>query len=250
MASLAIVLNSIYGNSNHYSQSAYQRTPETKAITETRFMEIPIRENTFEIPLLALNSFMNALRLGDRHDSLIAELYSTGRTSQFRSLDAIVKDVLSTPFYKRLVKVTLPNVSNVYYSTFGALFDADLKPLMMMSWIMERTIGEDRHYMYSFKKPLLRIDPVSFVSKEDPVQKLLSGRLLSNALENSMYPPRYYELRDYFTTDRFAGRDYKVKVEIDECPFILKSVDVPSISVTNESLLQLAADNIHEVMQL
>jgi hypothetical protein len=40
-----------------------------------------------------------------------------------------------------------------------------------------------------------------------------------------------------------------VKIEIDECPFVIRGTDVPSISVTNEDLLQLAADHIDEIIQ-
>ena len=246
MASLTSVIQSIYENS--YSYSRWNNGSNTSPVTETRFMEIPISDSTFELPILAITAFGNMLNREEQSDTLVAEMYSTGYTSTYKSLEAIMKELLARPFYYHLSKISIQNTSDVYYSTFGAVFNAEMKPIMMLSWIMERMKTEG-HDMYSFMKPLLRIDPETWLLKENSVQKFLSGRMITNALESTIYPPYNYECREYFNTERYGSDTFKVKVEIEESPFIVRSIDTPSISATNEGLLQLAANHIDELMQ-
>jgi hypothetical protein len=73
--------------------------------------------------------------------------------------------------------------------------------------------------------------------------------MITNALESVVYPPYNYKCREYFNTERYGWDTFKVKVEIEESPFIVRSIDAPSISDTNEGFLQLAANHIDELMQ-
>jgi lipopolysaccharide/colanic/teichoic acid biosynthesis glycosyltransferase len=62
------------------------------------------------------------------------------------------------------------------------------------------------------------------------------------------YTPSAYDCRDFIEQSGYLSFNH-VKIEIDECPFVIRGTEVPSISVTNEGLLQLAAEHIDEILQ-
>lgn len=248
MASLNSVIQAIFEDSNSNSQirRQYCRSTSNTPITVKKYMEIPIGSDVFELPLFAFEDFKKMHQNEKVGDVIVASLYSCGQTSNYKSLDSIMKDVLSTYFNKRLCKVQIPNSPNVYYATFGAVFDENFTPLMMLSWIMERRVSEEGVIKYRYKKPLLRLNPYPCLNKEDALQKFICGRWMTTALGTRVYIP-YSGCRDFIEHDYFSFEH--VKIEIDECPFVIRGTDVPSISVTNEGLLQLAADHIDEILQ-
>lgn len=251
-SSLDSVIESIFQGSNNNSVIDRYRYRETNApITPQMYMEIPIDGESFELPLLAFEAFRQTLKSPIQYDTLAASVYSCGQTSSYKSLDAVMRDVLSTKFSRHLSKVLIAGSTNVYYATFGTVFDVNLKPLMMLSWIMEKKYDGEGKMKYHYKRPLLRLNPYPCVGKEDSLQRWLGGKMLTTSLGAMISTPYYYDLGDYLEQSRtYTTRDWhKVKVEIDECPFTIRSSDVPSVSVTNEGLLQLAADHIIEIMQ-
>ena len=251
-SSLDSVIESIFQGSNSNSVIDRYRYRETNTpITPQMYMEIPIDGESFELPLLAFEAFRQTLKSPIQYDTLAASVYSCGQTSSYKSLDAVMRDVLSTKFSRHLSKVLIAGSTNVYYATFGTVFDVNLKPLMMLSWLMEKKQDGDGRIKYHYKRPLLRLNPYPCISKEDALQRWLSNKMLTTTLETSINTPYYYDLGDYLEQSRaYSNRGwYSVKVEIDECPFVIRSCDVPSVSVTNEGLLQLAADHILEILQ-
>ena len=214
--------------------------------TSKKYMEIPITSDTFELPILTLPAFKEMLDEKLDRELLVVQLYSYNNTSQYRSMDAIMKDVLSTEFGERLIKIEVPGSTNYYYGTIGAVFDKDFKPLMMMSWIMERERRDDNTIKYRYKKPLLRLNPVTLTSKEDALLKWLGGRLLSNTLNTIVAPPYFYSCFHFIRQSQYYPQP---RVEIDVSPFTLRSVDTPSVSVTNESLLNIVEQHIEEILQ-
>lgn len=245
MASLGSIISTIFEGSSQNSH--IRRGSIDTPITPEKYMEIPINSNVFELPLLAFEDFKKINQNRKACDVIVASLYSCGQTSGYKSFDSIMKDVLSTRFNRHLCKVQVANTPNVYYATFGAVFDENLTPLMMLSWIMEKIVHEGSAIKYQYKKPLLRLNPYPCINKEDALQKFLCGRWVSTTLGTTIYTPSSYGL-DYMEDSEHLNFNY-VKVEIDECPFIIRGTDVPSISVTNEGLLQLAADHIDEILQ-
>ena len=245
MASLGSTISAIFeGNiRNSHIRWSSNDTP----VTPEKYMEIPINSNVFELPLLAFEDFNKINKDRKACDVIVASLYSCGQTSGYKSFDSIMKDVLSTRFDRHLCKVQIANIPNVYYATFGAVFDENLTPLMMLSWIMERIVHEGGIVKYRYKKPLLRLNPHPSINKDDALQKFLCGRWMTTTLGATIFTPSSYGL-DYMEDSGYSNFDY-VKVEIDECPFVIRGTDVPSISVTNEGLLQLAADHIDEILQ-
>ena len=251
MASLDSVIGAIFGDSNRNSlirRQYYNRSTGNTPITVKKYMEIPIDSDVFELPLFAFEDFKKMHKDEKTGDVIVASLYSCGQTSNYRSLDSIMKDVLSTYFNSHLCKVQIPNSTNVYYATFGAVFDENFTPLMMLSWIMERRINEEGVIKYQYKKPLLRLNPYPCLNKEDALQKFICGRWMTTALGETIYAPSFYGCESFIEQQGYLSFNH-VKIEIDECPFVIKGTDVPSISITNEGLLQLAADHIEEILQ-
>lgn len=250
MTSLSDVIESVLLGSHSYSRIQHmpQRNSNTSAYIRRKYLEIPIDSNVFELPVLALDAFVDMLGSNKESDVLVAQLYSSGSESEYKSLDAIIKDTLSTPISRHLCKINVQNSTNVYYGTFGAVFNADMEPLMMLSWIMERRTGSDGKVMYRYKRPLLRLHPDPCVIKEDALQNLLAGRLLSKTLQVSVGIPWFRQIVGFIDQSRsFYGNS--VRIEIDKSPFVIKETDTPSISLTNEALLQMAAEHMDEIMQ-
>ena len=249
MASLDSVIDAIFRNSDRYSQirrQYYNRNTSNTPITVRKYMEIPISSDVFELPLFAFEDFKKMHQNKKISDVIVASLYSCGQTSDYKSLDSIMKDTLSTHFDEHLCKVQIANSHNTYYATFGAIFDKDFTPLMMLSWIMERMVNEDGIIKYQYKNPLLRLNPYPCLSKEDALQKFICGRWMTYTLGTSVSAPHLPGCTG-FMEQSDCLRFNHVKVEIDECPFVIRSIEVPSISVTNEDLLRLAADYIDEM---
>lgn len=250
MASLNTVIEAIFGDNDRHSQirrQYYGRHAYDNPTTVKKYMEIPIGSDVFELPLLAFEDFKSMHMNGKESDMIVASLYSCGQTSNYKSLDNIMKDVLSTHFNKHLCKVQISNSPNTYYATFGAVFDENFTPLMMLSWIMERKANAEGVVKYHYKNPLLRLNPYPCLNKEDALQKFICGRMMTTTLGTIVYIPSPYGCRDFIESDAYLSFNH-VKIEIDECPFVIRGTDTPSISVTNEGLLQLAADHIDEIV--
>lgn len=251
--SLDAVINAIFqgGHRNSRIEMSYGRTLETTPVTSKKYMEIPISGDVIELPLLAFDAFRDIKKRSINSDVLVAQLYSCGTTSDYKSLDAIMRDTMSTNFNRHLMQVQIAGCPSTYYATYGAVFNDDLKPLMMLSWIMEKKADGDGRLKYHYKRPLLRINPGVCVSKEDNVQRFIANKVLLNSLNYPIATPYFFNCDAFIdqTRDYSSRSTWAVKVEIDECPFYIKTIDTPSISVTNEGLLQLAADHIEEILQ-
>ena len=99
---------------------------------------------------------------------------------------------------------------------------------------------------YKIIKPILRIDPQVFLSRSNTLEKLIVNKMLNACLEDPVALPRY-DLPARIVILRSAR--LPVKVEIDECPFLIHQSDTPSISTTNQQLLQVAINHIDELIQ-
>lgn len=245
------VIEAIFFDDHSYSKIDRWNRNDGSPTTMLRYMEIPLNGDVFELPLLAFTAFRNMCKDHIESNFLVAQLFSCGRTSQYKSLDSIMKDCLSADFSKHLIEVQVPGTSTIYYVTSGAVFDKDFKPLMMLSWLLERKTDGDGRIKYHYKKPLLRLNPEICVGKEDSVQRFLSGKLMTTGLSTIIRTPYFDDSNSFMQqTPPWAGRDtHHLKVEIDQSPFVIRGIEAPSISVTNKDLLQLAADHIDEMIQ-
>ena len=253
MSSLVDTIETIYQGGSHSMINRMNTGSHVPSAPTTAklYMEIPIGSDVFELPLLAYSAFRDMLSHNRHCDTLVAQIYSCGLESSYKSLDAIMKDVLTAKPSLHLCKVRVPGSPTVYYSTYGTVFDSRLKPLMMLSWVFERKADDNGKVKYHYKKPLLRLNPQTCLLKEDALQRFMAGRMLTGSLESYVTIPYFVNMNEFLEqtrsyTDR---RNFHVRIEIDECPFVIRGVDIPSISLTNEALLQMAADHIDEILQ-
>lgn len=229
-----------YHYSYHYTDVAYNKA--------VRFMEIPITDDTFEMPILALSEFEKLImqKQDMSTDALVVRLFSRGRTSSYKSLDRVMRDNLLESFGDNRLVVTPVGSgqdAHTYYSTYGAIFDSDFTPVFMCSYIMQRippAEGEDL-CTYEFVRPVLTVAPHVFINKLDAMQRLISNKIMVYSLNNSVSSPSFYNSGGRV---RGINRSMSVKVQLDASPFKLHDTPSPSISTTNEQLLQTVIDRI------
>lgn len=221
-----------------------------------KYMEIPITDNTFELPLLAIDTF-HELIVKDKDDqvkTIVVVLNTQEISSRYKSLERAMTDVLTETYNRRLalIYVKQGNEMAPYYGTQGAIFDKDFNPLMMCSCVIERSKeSEDSKSIYKFSKLILRIDPHAFLHKTTSMERFISNKMITTCLENNFYLPSINYRMNINRNDLRVIRPnekFPVKVEIDDCPFTIRSAATPSISTNNQQLLQVAIDYINEIL--
>lgn len=200
-------------------------------------------EGIFEIPLFLMNRLTTHLPFIDRSTEVaVVRLESTDDYAKYKSLPAIVKEVIR-PTYNTdsaitaiSFKVHEKDCTYNYYSLGGAVFTEALKPLMISTWEVEKTITNDTA-SYNFICPVLHINPDCYF-RPYPIEKFIIGRFLKAALNTNISCP---------SSNCRLGSEYNcytkpLKVEISELHFPLKAARTPSINTTNEELLKLVSD--------
>lgn len=215
---------------------------------------IPINKEEFEIPVFALDLFNSMLRDSSTDynnlDALVLQLLVGNRTCTYKSLDSRVRNILIKK-YKishlwKLIKTEDPEIT--YYATSGAIFNQNYEPVMLMTWQMRKVHTEVSPQEFEFVRPILRVSPEVIVNKVDPVQRHIGNKIIPLVLaERYISRPTMDYSRIYGEVPRSTY--YRVKVIIDKMPFPLQTADVPSISTTNEVLLNIALNYIDEVVQ-
>lgn len=215
-----------------------------------KYMEIPLHGDVFEVPILALIAFEDSLdRLtGASPDAMVIKLNTDHRVSIYKSLERNMRDILIDPFVEhRLIPIKVPEGDRtiIYYGTQGAIFKEDLTPMMLCSYLIER-VAVDGGVKYKILKPVLRITPTVYMHRTLPMEKFIINKMLPACLEDVVELP----YNNLFSRGLFLPFDRSreiVKVEIDTFPFVVRQSDTPSISTTNQQLLQLAIDHIDEL---
>lgn len=233
----------LYGHTVWY----YSRQNGNNHIESGGYMEVPIKDDVFELPLFAFHDFNNIMtRDADTEtEALVVDLNTAGYSSSYKTLDRVMQDVLLESFYSSrlvVIKMEQPGGNLICYGTHGAVFDEDFNPILMCSYQVQRyTQGEETRY--SLIRPIIRVHPDTFKSRETPMQKFINNKLLIACLEENLHLPYRYHLHERIDTD---DTRLPARIEIDSIPFIIHKPDVPSISTTNQQLLQLALDHIDE----
>lgn len=251
--------------SNMFRLNTYERCfrhwrDENRPISNSsvRYIELPIDKEFFEMPVFAFNKFVQAVGHNDdiSANALVAILNTADRNSGYKSIERCMKDILEESFTdSRLVKVEVKDGSNtmLYYGTHGAIFDRNFDPLMVASYKMEkcfRTVvnaGEPDKVIpyYKFTEAILRVNPDVYIYKRDPMEKFIVNKMISGCLLLHTELPLHIRL-----VDRIFGDNYMpFHIEIGNSPFIIHDTDTPSISTTNEQLIQTVIDHVEEVLQ-
>jgi hypothetical protein len=230
----------------------YYFSPRGEISGNKKYLEIPINEDVFEMPIFALEAFVDLTR--DNRDlstnAVTAMLYTLNKEPRYKSLDRYMRDIILEQFtHSRLVKCEVKQGAEniLYYATHGTVFDRCFNPMMMCSWLIEKIGLNDTTRKYRFIKPILRINPDCYISQADPIQRWIAKKAAVVGLSMHLGRPFNYDLTTAFETS-IASETTDLTVEICKCPFKIKTADIPSISTTNEVLLQIAIDHIEEII--
>lgn len=233
-----------------YSRSYSHLREATYTCDEERSMILPIAyDEVMELPTFLMRTSLVSPGLHSKsNDALVVNLCTQNKASTYKSMDAKVRNLISLSFsnYKLTSLEEDGTNGRRYYMTQGAIFDEKFNPVMMMLWqIRLDTVGTSM--MLRAIRPILRISP-DVMRKSDKVQRFILNRVLPATLEiRNLYIDNLIPEISNYREDR--DKSFSIKVEIDQPSFPLKRIEYPSVSTTNEKLLDIALDHIDEMVQ-
>lgn len=242
MNALSYILERNYAHCLYNYSADDSATPvEGKSL----YMIIPLAENHIEVPTFAVCG----LRRDLHSEALVVILGNTGYKAPYKSLSCNIRYGLEREYTSyRLINITPNNDEDTYYATCGAIFNKDCIPVMMLTWEIDKVpLPDNTDFQYKFMRPVLRLAPEVF-RKSNAVEKFIVNKVIPEILTlgNLNFPHR--EDTHGFYPHHYGEVVPDVKIIVEYCPFRLSSVDTPSISTTNRSLLDIALDNLNEIV--
>lgn len=210
------------------------------------YMTIPVTGDLLDIPVFAFNTFIGRVMYNrESVDAIAATLSDNGKVSSFKSMDVAIRNLLTLRLSNNNL-TRLPNKKDsdpVYYCTRGTVFDSSYNPVVLMSWRLKKVVVGFRT-KFAPQEAVLRVSPLVFIQRGSSVERFIINKIIPAALSISrIYPPTGVPSSVNITYNP------KIKVEIAYCPFSISQTDAPSISTTNEELLNVAIDNLDELVQ-
>lgn len=213
----------------------------------TVYMEIPIKEDYFELPCFVLvvcngsTPYYSVDLDSLDKDAIVVPLNTLEFKPWYTTIGAYMKDVLTGNIKEQgLIKLTTKDGDNLktYYATYGAIFDDSFSPILLCSWKVSRQRTEEGKPYLKLEVPILRVASDCYLRKANQIERFIANKFVQTALEcrNMTYRNMSLSLNN-------------LRVEITNMPFNLRKVETPSISTSNEELLQIARDHINEVLQ-
>ena len=222
---------------------------------KSSYMLIPVTGDNIEIPTMAMYSLPtleNKILQKEPIDALVVNLNNNGGYSSFKSASASIRDAFTVLYKNAHLRklVTVGDPEKTYYGTYGAIFDENFKPIVILSWELKKIYRDDDQdsFRYKFIRPILRVAPEVFINKSNTVERFIINQIIPTALSVIyLSSPRCH--RSVIYESNSTNCNTKVKVLIEKIPFIIKETDVPSISTTNEELLGTALNYIDEIVE-
>lgn len=220
---------------------------------KSSYMLIPVTGDNIEIPTMAMFSLPtleNKILQKEPIDALAVNLNNNGGYSSFKTVSASIRDAFTVLYKNAHLRklVTVGDPEKTYYGTYGAIFDENFKPIVMLSWELKKIYRDDEQdpFRYKFISPILRVAPEVFINKSNTVERFIINQIIPTALSITyLSSPIFHRSMIYESN----SGNCKVKVLIEKIPFIIKETDVPSISTTNEELLGTALNYIDEIIE-
>lgn len=242
MRNLSQVIEYVYTNCLYSCPTDCTGIPIGKSL----YMTIPLTGEHIEVPAFV------AYALGEYTDmdAIAVTVNHTGDKGIYKSLSSNIRYALQkvySPYH--LVKIT--EEEEDYYATYGAIFNKDYKPVMLMTWEIDKIPVEEESlsckYKYKMMRPVLRIAPEVF-RKSNAVEKYIVNKIIPETLasEDIDWPNN---LRRYNFVLHSYSDSPVIKAVIEDCPFSIRSADTPSVSTTNKDLLAIALNHLDELMQ-
>lgn len=219
---------------------------------KSSYMVIPISSENIEIPIMALymSTIENQIKARGDLDAIVVNLDNIGGYTMYKSASAAIRDVFNTLYrnvhLRRIMSVGDPE--KTYYGTYGAIFDENFKPVVMLSWEMKKIFQDDENTPIKFKfiRPILRVAPEVLINKSNVIERFIINQIIPTSLTlNYISSPSPFGVTIYEGNDR----DEKIKVIIEDIPFVVREADIPSVSTTNEELLDIASNYIDEMVE-
>lgn len=249
MDRLHTIISECYADTTYNNNHRYHSS--VRADGNSSYMVIPVGGNATEVPAFALRDFMEYVIRKGSLDNMVVCLTDSGVITTYASMPSKIQDALSLPYStigsfrtERMLKIiTGSSPNDYYYGTQGMLLNHDFLPVMMMSWLLEKMeeVKETPGTKYKLVRPILRIAP-EVINKSDALRRYIVNKIMPTSLEGTVRSPRMLGLR----TEQPCMR---VRVEIDQNPFLVRKTAVPSISTTNQELLDIALGNLDEIVQ-
>lgn len=232
----------------------YSPTRNISFTDRSSYMLIPVAEDTIEIPTMTMYSLSmveEKILKKEPIDTLVVNLNNTGAYTTYKTAEASVKSAFSVSYRKAQLKklISVGNPEKTYYGTYGAIFDENFKPVVMLSWELKKIYRDDEQdpFRYKFIRPILRVAPEVFIDKSNTVERFIINKLIPTTLSlTRIYSPIFIS-KIYETNN--GDCNLKAKVLVEDCPFVIKETDVPSISTTNEELVGTVLNYIDEVIE-
>lgn len=217
----------------------------------THFMEIPMDQDTFELPAIASNAIFLS-RIRDNMADMVALPLCYKEIGRYKGTAACIQSAIEP---RRRIPIQIPNPEagdSPYYCACGTIFDKNFQPVIMVSWVVERVSTEGTEekvwaFKFRFLKPILRVSPEVFINKSNSIERYIINHIVPKTLAIGVRSPAYNSWSNAFV-GTLNSRSYIPQVIIDKIPFEVKKVSTPSISTTNKELLNVALSNIEEVM--
>ena len=237
MATLSRVLESVF--QSRTTRGSYSRNP----FPENTFanMIIPLWGSIVEIPVLALDKWREKVLSGAhsvqvQQDAFVAELADGGVSPYYSTLDANFRDIMTMDYCRnKLTKIPLKGELFPYYVTRGAVFTHELSPVMLCSWKIRMEQQGDTVLAYP-EKPIYRLSPHCWMV-DNALTRMLKGKVLKEIMYQHVWCLPWYG----------EGERMAVSALIEDIPFTVQKPAIPSISTTNEELIQIAKDYRREI---
>lgn len=238
------ILN-IYTRGSIRNRYAYRE--DENSLSEGVMMDVPLNAGEIEIPMVAVWPLNEYLYHHDAiPDILTIKLAHQNYIPYYKSIDIYMEDVLTISWGNYgLIKLKVEQNDNtiIYYGANGAVFNANGFPLMMCTWVMERTVVSGVEKL-QLVKPIMRISPLVYLSQANPLERYLSKKLPTAALSMPIDTGRFFPA-ECFLPPRNLPLD--VEVIIGKIPFTTRVANKPSRSISDRELLSLALEHIDDL---
>lgn len=220
------------------------------------YMEIPLNKEQFELPAFLLYKFKTIMvqYCADGKpfpDKLEVPLYTFNSWITYKTLPCIIGYIWRLDFMKdRLVPIRVDKCKEAYYGTPGGIFDSNYEPLALQTWTVTREsmpTGENSSRdIFILERPNLWVNPEVYNQREDEVQRFIVNKMIKAA---SGHVCSTWGKSNACVLYRDGHTSFYIRTILDNCPVTLKLVDTPSISTTNEDLIDLALKYKEEIIQ-
>ena len=247
MLSLKTVITQCFAGLYH---SQYRSNAFPWQERKLRYLTIPLNTEEIELPLFVVNTLHTIIHSKRKNinldsDNLVVGMHTSSKCGTYKTIDANIRQIIGASFTNSLMRITLKDSSTVYYGTYGALFDKDLNPLMMLIWKVKRTppdnLGEDSKEWFIPIRPIIRVSP-RIAQRENSMERYIFNKIITEGLTLTNLDGIcsyifYYSPQKTFST----------QVIIDEFPFLISDPATPSISTTNKELIDTALAYIDDM---